>query len=81
MSVGSYPARDYVPLVEFEVIRRGGGTKTLINTDEQVDTMAERLRDAMCIGETSVGGRGSESSEFQLDVTRSRRTARLYFDS
>ena len=84
MSVGSYPARDYVPLVEFEVVRRGGGPKTFILIDEQVDTMAERLpmlRDAMCSGETSVGGVGCESGAFQLDVTRSRRTARLYVDS
>ena len=34
------------------------------------------LRDAM-----SVGVRGCESGAFRLDVTRSRRTARLYFDS
>ena len=40
VSVGFYPARDYLPLVEFGVIRRGGGPKDLIVSDEQVDAMA-----------------------------------------
>jgi hypothetical protein len=43
VSVGSYPARDYLPLVEFGVLRRGGGPKTLILSDEQVDALAETL--------------------------------------
>ena len=84
MSIGFYPARDYLPLVEFGVVRRGGGPKTLILSDTQVDAMAERLpmlRDAMCSGETSVGGRGCESCAFRLNVTHSRRTARLYVHS
>jgi len=38
------------------------------------------LRDAMCSAETSVGGRGCASGAFRLDVTRIRRTARLYVD-
>jgi len=58
VSVGLYPARDYLPLVEFGVVRRGDGTKTLILSDEQVDELAEvlpTLRDDMCSCETSVG--------------------------
>jgi len=61
VSVGFYPAHDYLPLVEYGVIRRGGGPKTPILSDEQVDAMAEGLPmlwDAMCSGETSVGGLG-----------------------
>jgi hypothetical protein len=57
--VGFYPARDYLPLVEFGIVRRGGGPKTLILSHEQVDALAEvlpTLRDDMCSGETSVGG-------------------------
>jgi len=84
VSVGCYPARDYLPLVEFGVVRRGGGPKTLIFSDEQVDAMAEGLPmlwDAMCIGEPPDGGRRCESGAFRLDVTRSRHTARLYVDS
>jgi hypothetical protein len=75
VSVGLYPARDYLPLVEFGVFRRGGGPKTLILIDEQVDALAEALptlRDDMCCGETSVGGRRCESVAFRLDLTRSR---------
>jgi len=34
VSLGFYPARDYLPLVEFGVIRRGGGPKTLILKDK-----------------------------------------------
>jgi len=84
VSVGFYPIRDCLPLVEFGVVRRDGGPKTLILSDEQVDAMAEglpMLRDAMCSGETSVGGIGCESGAFRLDVSRSRRTACLYVDS
>ena len=40
VSVGFYPARDYLPLVEFGVTRRGGGPKTLILSDKQVDELA-----------------------------------------
>jgi hypothetical protein len=42
-SVGFYQARDYVPLLEFGVVRRAGVPKTLILGDEQVDTLAENL--------------------------------------
>ena len=80
MYVVFYRVRDYLQLVEFGVVRRGGGPKTIIISDEQVDAMAERLpmlRDAMCCGETSVGGSGCESGAFRLNMTRSRRTARL----
>ena len=63
MSVGSYSARNYLPLVEFRVARKGGGPKTLILSDEQVDAMAEalpKLRDDMSSGETSVGVAGAK---------------------
>ena len=53
MSVGFYPARDYLPLVEFGVVRRGGGPKTLILSDEHLDAMVEALptlRDDVCDG-------------------------------
>jgi hypothetical protein len=40
LSVVFYPARDYLPLVEFGVLRRAGGPKTLILGDEQVDALA-----------------------------------------
>jgi hypothetical protein len=81
VSVGFYPALYYLPLTEFGVVRRGGGPKTLILSDEQVDAMAKALhmlRDAMCSGEISVGGRMCEIGAFRPDVTRSRHTARIY---
>ena len=43
VSVGFYPARDYLLLVEVGVLRSGGGPKTLILSDEQVDVLAETL--------------------------------------
>ena len=84
MCVGVYPARDYLPLVEFVVVRRGGGPKTLTLSDEQVDALAETqptLRDDMCIAETSAGVRRCEIGAFRLDLTRSRRSFRLYVDT
>ena len=54
LSVGFYYALDYLPLVEFGVVRRYAGPKTLILIDEQVDALSEgltMLRDAMCSGE------------------------------
>ena len=57
VSVDFHQARDYLPLVEFGVLRRPGGPKTLIFSDEQVDAMAENLptlREDMCSG----GSRG-----------------------
>jgi hypothetical protein len=82
VSVGFYPARDYLPQVEFGVLRRAGYTKSLILRDEQVGALAETmptLRGAMY----SAGARGCrcESGAFRLYVTRSGRTARLYVDS
>ena len=79
VSVGFYPARDYLPLVEFGVVRRGGGPKTLLLSDEQMDELAEvlpMLRDAMCNGEISLGVAGARALNFG-----GRRTARLYVDS
>ena len=61
VSVGFFPARDYIPLEEIGIGRTDGGPKTIILSDEQVDDMAEglpMLRGAMCCGEKSVGGRG-----------------------
>lgn len=45
-----YPARDYLPMVEFGLIR-SCGSKAIILTDEQVYTLAQCLpmiADAMC---------------------------------
>ena len=50
VSVGFYPARDYLPLVEFGVIRCCR-SKAIILTDEQVYTLAQCLptfANAMC---------------------------------
>jgi len=43
VSVGFYHARNYLPLVEFGFLRRAGGPKTLILSDEHVDSLAETL--------------------------------------
>ena len=67
MSVVFYPARDYLPLVQFGVFRRGGVPKTLILSNEQVDVLAEvlpMLRVALCSGETSVGVAGARAVDF-----------------
>ena len=51
LSFGFYPARDHLPLVEFGVLRRAGGLKSLILSDEQVYALAETmptLRGDMC---------------------------------
>jgi len=42
VSVGFYPARDYLPMVEFGVIR-SCGSEAIILTDEQVYTLAQCL--------------------------------------
>ena len=55
--VGFYPASVYLLLVEFGVLLRAGGPKTLILCDEHVDALAETLptlREDMCSG----GARG-----------------------
>ena len=82
VSVGFYVARDYLPLFEFGDLWRAGGPKTLILSHEQMDALAETLPtlwEDICTGEA--GGRRCESGAFRLDVTRSRRAARLYVDS
>ena len=79
VSVCFYPARDSLPLLEFGVVRRGGGPKTLLLSDKQMDALAEVLPilwDAMCNGETFVCVAGARAVNFG-----SRRTARLYVDS
>jgi len=82
VSVGFYVARDYLPLFEFGVLRRAGGSKTLILGDELLDALAETqptLRGYMCSG--GAGGCRFESGTFRPNVTRSGRTARLFVDS
>ena len=84
VSVGFYPARDYLPLVEFGVVRRGGGPKTIILRDEQIDAMRDglpKLSEAMCSGGEPACGNECKSGAFRFNVTRSRRMARLYVDS
>ena len=57
-SVGFHPARDYQPLVEFVVVRRYCGLKTINLNDKHVYAMAEglpKLGDAMCSGVEPVG--------------------------
>ena len=69
--------------MEFGVVRRGGGPKTLILSEEQVDALAEALptlRDEICCGGTLVEVAGAEWC-LPADLTRSRPTARLYVDS
>jgi len=58
VSVCFYHARDYLLLVEFRDVRRGGEPKNLILSHEKVDAMAERfpmLWDTMCSGEKMMG--------------------------
>ena len=83
VSVGFYPARDCLPLVEFGVFRRVCGPNTIILSENPVAAIAEglpMLRDAVCGGNT-VGVSGCTSGAFRLDVTRSCRMARLHVDS
>ena len=59
MSVGFNHARDYLPLVQFGVLQRGGGPKNLILRDEQADALAEALPahlEDMCSGEAGFAG-------------------------
>ena len=82
VSVGFYPAREYVLLVEFGVVRRGGRPKTIVLSDEHVDAMAvglRKLRDAMCNWELADGS-GFKSGAFRIKVRRIRRKTRLYVD-
>jgi len=82
VSVGFYPARDYLPLVEFGVTR-SCGSKSIILTDEQVYTLAQCLptiADAMCKeGEEVTPVIKCKSVNFRLRMPRSRRgLTRLY---
>jgi hypothetical protein len=84
VSVSFFPASDYLPLVEFGVVRRDGVPKTIIPSDKHVDAMADglpKLRDAMCSSRELVCDTECKSGGFRLNVTRSRRIARLYVDT
>jgi hypothetical protein len=74
VSVGFYPARDYLPLVEFGV---SCGSKSIILKDEQVYTLAQCLptiADAVCKeGEEGTPVIKCESGNFRLRMPRSRR--------
>ena len=64
-------------------VRIGGGTKTNILSVEHDDALAvglPKLREAICSVEPA-GGSGCKSRAFRLNLTRSRRMARLYVDS
>jgi len=85
VSVGFYPARDYLPLVEFGVMR-SCGSKAVIHTDEQVYTLVQCLpaiADVMCKegkDETPVFKR--ESGNFRLGTPkRHPGLTRLYVGS
>jgi len=67
----------------FVFVRRGGGPKAIILSDEHFDALAEglpKLRRAMCCGKHDCGSE-FKSGFFRLNVTRSRRMARLYSDT
>ena len=79
------PARDYLPLVEFGVIRICG-SKVIILTDEQVYTLAQCLptiADAMCKeGKEVTSVIKCESGNFRVGVPKRRRgLTRLYVGS
>ena len=77
--IGFYPARDYQPLVEFGVIRRGW-SKSLILVDAQVATLAECLpaiRESICGGGDRVNIK-CESGKFRLHTPSRHGSARLY---
>ena len=78
VSVGFYPAPDYQPLAEFGVIRRGG-SKSLIFTDEQVDTLVGYLP-AICDSICVLGDRviiKCERGNFRLPMSKKHGSARL----
>ena len=53
VSVGFYPTRDHLPMFESGVLRKAGVPKSLILSNEHVDTLAETLptlREDMCSG-------------------------------
>jgi len=85
VSVGFYPARDFLPLVESGVISCCG-SKAIIVTDEQVYTLAQcvpTFADAMCKeGEEGTPVIKCESSNFRVGMPRRRRwLIRLYLGS
>ena len=77
MYAGIYPASYYQRLVEFGATRRGG-SKSIILSDEQVDTLVECLpvkRDSMCGGDRVT--RCQSVGNFWLQTTQKRGSARL----
>jgi len=82
VSVGFYPARDYQPLVEFGAIRRGG-SKSILLTDEHIDTLADSLPKmliSICYwGTGTAPAVGCESRTFRLSPPNNFGSARLYF--
>ena len=85
VSVGFYPARDCLPLLEFGVIQ-SCGSKAIILTDEQVYTLAQCLptiADAMCKeAEVETPVIKCESVNFRLGMPKRRRgLTRLYVGS
>jgi len=82
VSVGFYPARDYLPVVEFDVIW-SRGSKSIILTDEQVFKLVQclpKFADSVCKeGEEEKPVINCESGSFRLSTPRSRRgLTRLY---
>jgi len=80
VSVDFYPARDYQPLVEFGVMRRGGSISILL-TDEHIDTLANclpKMLVSFCNG-AAVASVGCESGAFRLSPPKKYGSARLYF--
>jgi len=85
LSVGFYYARDYLPRVEFGVIR-SCGSEAIILTDEPVYTLAQCLSsiaDAMCKeGEVETPVIKRESGNFRLGMPKRRRwLTRVYVGS
>ena len=86
VSVGFYPARDYLTLVEFGV-KRSCGSKAIILTDEQFYTLTRCLpafADAMCKegNEVETPVIKCESDNFRLVMPKRRRgLTKLYVSS
>ena len=78
MSAGLYLACDYLPLVEFSAIWRGG-SKSIFLKDEHINTLADCLPKIFvsnCDGRT---GAGCVSGAFRLSPPKNCGSARLYF--
>ena len=76
VSVGFYPARDYLPLVGFGTIRRGV-SKSVLLTDEHIGTLADCLPKMLVSiynGWTGAAAVGCESGAFRLSDYHRRRT-------